>query len=336
MAGHSTHFRGEAGRRRAEQELEKQKAAAEARKSGMGMPYRFRLAPGDTRQIVVVDDAPDFFAFEHNLKNPKTGFWDIFTGCIAEFDNCPVCEASGKEAYYAMYLTVIDLTPYTSKNGDEVEFSRKLMVVKPAQQKKFTRFFEKNGTLRGAIFDMTRDGDKDSAIGNDIEFVEFMPEDELATYVREWADKEKKRHVEDCAVPYDYEKLFPEPNMASLRAIVGGRPAPGSKEQEERELGGGSRRASGRKPAAREEASDDDWDDADQAEKPWKDTEHDVSDDSTPARTRGRTASAPTRGRPAPAPRVTGRRLPAVAEEEEEDNAPVARPSRTATRRTPR
>lgn len=330
MAGHSSHFRGEAGRRRAEQELEKQKAAAEARKSGMNMPYRFRMSAGDTRQIVVVDDAPDFFAFEHNLKNPKTGFWDIYTGCIAEYDNCPVCESSGKEAYYAMYLTVIDLTPYTDKNGNEVEFNRKLMVVKPAQQKKFTRFFEKNGTLRGAIFDMTRDGDKDSAIGNDIEFVEFMPEDELAGYVREWTDKEKKRHTEDCSVPYDYEKLFPEPTMASLRALVGGRPAPGSREQEERELGGGSRRTAGRRGAA-PAAQEDGWDDAEeQGKAPWHGEEGE--EEEAPATTSRR----PARGGAAPAPRATARRTARAPVEDEPEEEPAARPARATGRRTSR
>lgn len=331
MATRSTHFRGEEGRRRAEQELEKQRAAAEARKSGQGQPFRFRVPVGETRQVVVVDDAPDFFQYEHNLKNPKTGFWDIFTGCVSEYDNCPVCESSGKDAYYAMYLTVIDLTPYKSKSGDQVDFSRKLMVVKPAQQKKFTRFFEREGTLRGAIFDMTRDGDKDSSIGNDIEFVEFMPEDELATYTREWMDREKKRHVEDCTVPFDYEKLFPEPTVDALRAIVGGRPAPGSREQEQEELGGSSRRAPSRgaptrgaaqRPAAREEGG---WDDADQgSDKPWDDDDADA----------GATATRPTRTTSRPAAR-TGRVAGRRPEAEDDDAAPATRPAR-ATRRTAR
>lgn len=243
----SSVFRGAAGRERADEELARQKARAEARKEQQHMPFRFRIAPGNTTEFIVVDDAPDFFRHEHNLKNPQTGIWDIYTGCTAEWDNCPVCEATQRESYYAMYLTVIDLTSFETKDGKTHDFSRKLLVVKPAQQKKFIRAYnkaEKEGrTLRGAVFEVTRDGDKDSAIGNDIEFVEFVEEDDLAAYVRTWKDREGKKHTEDCSVPYNYDELFEEPDSDKLRALVGGAPALGSREYERKALGRRSRDA---------------------------------------------------------------------------------------------
>lgn len=240
-------YRGDAGRQKAEEELVRQKAKAEARKEQGNQPFRFRVAVGGTTQFVVLDDAPDFYRFEHNMKNPQTGYWDTFTGCVKEFDNCPVCEITGKESYYALYFSVLDLTEFKTKDGVKHEFSRKLLVVKPAQQKKFIRAYnkaEKDGrTLRGAIFEVTRDGDKDSSIGNDIEFVEFMEEDELSGYIRTWKDKEGKKHTEDCSAPYDYEDMFEEADADKLRAIVGGEPPAGSREANRRAGVGGRSRA---------------------------------------------------------------------------------------------
>lgn len=235
-------YRGEEGMRRSAEELERQKAKAEQRRQQGNAPFRFRVPVGETREAVILDDKPDFFQYEHNLKD-SDGRWSIFTGCVKDWDNCPVCESAGRESYYAMYLSVLDLTPFETRNGDTVEFSRKLLVVKPAQHKKFMRFYEKEGTLRGAIFEFTRDGDKDSSIGNDIEFVEFMDEDELVEHVREWKDKDGKTQTEDCSEPYDYEQLFEEPDTEHLRAVVGGKPAPGSRAEERNEVGRDRRRA---------------------------------------------------------------------------------------------
>lgn len=254
-------FRGEAGMRRAAEELERQKELAEQRRNQTHMPFRFRVKVGETARAVILDDKPDFFMFEHNMKGPD-GKWNVFTGCVKDFDNCPACEAAGRESYYALFLTVLDFTEFETRNGETVDFSRKLLVVKPAQQKKFMRFYEKEGTLRGAEFEFTRDGDKDSSIGNDIEFVDFMDEKELATYVRDWTDKDKKKHTEDCSEPFVYEELFEEPDADKLRAIVGGKPTPGSRGEEAREFGERRRTRRGRDDDAddRDDEGDDDGD----------------------------------------------------------------------------
>ncbi len=166
------YYRGSEGRDKSDDELAKSKARAEARKESGLQPFRFRVAPGETTQFVVLDDEPDFFRYEHNMKDPATGFYSVFTGCVNEWDNCPICAALGKEPYYAMYLTVIDFTPFSTKDGTQHEFSRKLLVVKPAQQKKFYRQFakaEKDGrTLRGALFDVVRDGRIEQAVTRDL------------------------------------------------------------------------------------------------------------------------------------------------------------------------
>ncbi len=338
----SAFFRGTDGMRRTDEELERAKQKAEQRKAQGNQPFRFRVPVGETRRIIICDDKPDFFLYEHALKDAEGNWGKLFTGCVKAFDNCPICESQGKESYYAMILTCIDLTPFSLRDGTEVEFSRKLLVVKPAQQKKFLRFFNKEGTLRGAMFDMTRDGDKDSSIGNDIEFVEFVDEDEMQSYTRSWKDKDGKKHSENCDEPYEYENLFEEPTTDKLRAIVGGAPAPGSRAHEERELGGGrgdrSRPSRGRsrddedeKPARGRRATKDDDD--------WEDADDDLPFDPDEKPARGRAAKEePARGRrgkpepaeeePAEESRPARRRPPARSAEPEEEEEEAPAPSR--------
>lgn len=323
----SAFFRGEEGMRRTEDELARQKEKAAERKAQSNMPFRFFVMPGETKQVIVVDDKPDFFMYEHSLKDDNGKYGRKFCGCVKETANCPVCEATNRESYYAMFLTVIDLTPFKTRDGAEVEFSRKLLVVKPAQQKKFQRFYNKEGSLRGALFDMTRDGDKDSAIGNDIEFVEFVPDEELESYVRSWKDKDGKKHNDTCHEPYDYEALFEEPDEAKLRALVGGRPAPGSRESDDRELGG---RAS-RPARGRSKEEDDDWVAADDQRSygragkgRGKDEAEDAEEpEAAPARSRARAAPpARTERAERAAPRTARRGRSEEDEEATDDDGP--------------
>ena len=331
--GRSFH-RGAEGRARTAQELEKQEQRRKKAQEGLGRePLRFFMYPGESREIVILDEEPDFFRYEHNVKDPASGKYKLFTGCVREWDDCPVCDAYG-EPYYALYLSVLDLSPYENKRGETIEWTRKLMCVKPSQQKKFMRKFEKEGTLRGAIFEMNRDGDKDAAIGNDIELLEFMEEDELAEYVREWTDRDGKTHVEDCSVPFEYEKVFEEPTAEELAATIGVRhqAAPGSrrgnkealegeddadgaiwdKEEEEEEPAPRRSRAKtkpGRRGATRRRAVDDDEVEADVPEEEDVDegeSEEEVSE--RPAR-RARSARPAARGATAKAtPAAAGRR----------------------------
>lgn len=342
----SAFFRGSAGMQRTDEELEHAKQKAEERKQAGNKPFRFRVPIGETRQVIVCDDKPDFFLYEHSLKDSEGNWGKLFTGCTKTFDNCPVCESSGKESYYAMILTVVDLTPFSLRDGTTVEFSRKLLVVKPAQQKKFLRFFNKEGTLRGALFEMTRDGDKDSSIGNDIEFVEFVDEAEMETYVRSWKDKDGKKHTEKCDEPYVYEELFEEPSTEKLRALVGGAPPPGSRAYEDKEHNRSSRPAAprGREAAApargrtgRAAPKDDDWDDAEdnaayeEPAAPARRGRAAPEADAPPARAAGRGRAAPTpepeEEEEAPAPRSAARRGAPVAAKAE---APAARRGRAA------
>ena len=346
-APRSSGYRGAEGLRKMEEEEAKAQARREASAMSMNMPFRyFRPPNSEPGEYIIVDDAPDFFRSEHNLKDKRTGRYSIFCACIDEFATCPVCKVAERPAYFAMYLTIIDLTPYTDKNGNEVEWSKKLLVVKPAQQKKFTRLLERHKSLRGMLMEAVRDGEKDSAIGNEQEFIEMVPEEELLIYETEYTDKKDKVHVIIGHEPFDYDELFPMPTEQQLRALVGGAAEPGSRDDDDRTLG----RSRSSRPAR--SAPKDGWDDdapprrarasREEAEEepaaapatrrgraavaedpPWDDEDGDAEDADTPVRrTRAATTSRAVDTRDAPQ-RPTRRAAPARDEEEE----PPARPT---------
>lgn len=316
------HYRGEEGRRRAEEEAIRSKARAEARRASSNMPFRYRVGVGQTGSFVVLDDAPDFFRFEHTLKNPATGRFDLHIGCCAEWDNCPADATD--DAYYALYLTVIDLTPYTNSRGEEVPFARKLLVVKPSQQKKIMRAYkradEEYGSFRGVVFETTRDGDKDASIGNDIITTgEVIDEDTLQEYVRVWTDAENKEHTENCFEVLDYETLFPSMEADEIATLIGAT-VPGSRAYNDQELRGG-RGASSRGAPAQARATPS-------RRAPARGSSEDEEEDAVDAPVRGR-AAPPARGaarsapvgkppaRSAPTTRVPSRRPAAPPQDEE-------------------
>lgn len=329
----SAFFRGDAGLKRVDMEREKERVRAEARKNAKKVPFRFFVPTGETRRCVILDDKPDFFMYEHQAKGPD-GHWNVFSGCVKETETCPACEALGRESYFGMYLTVLDLTPFKTRDGTKVEYSRKLLVVKSAQQKKFQRFYNKEETLRGAVFDFTRDGEKEPSIGNDIEFVEFMPEDELSEYVRTYKDKDGKKVTEDCSVPFEYEDIFDEPDADTLRAMFGGKAAPGSRKADEEELGSRRSASKARKPVDDDaDGDDDDWEDAgtsDTDKKPTRSVRRTSAEDEEKEETPPRRTAARTAAKPAGKPAATRRRVD-TEEEEEEEEKPT--PRRVGVRR---
>lgn len=318
------HYRGEEGRRRAEEEAIRSKARAEARRASSNMPFRYRVGVGQTGSFVVLDDAPDFFRFEHTLKNPATGRFDLHIGCCAEWDNCPADATD--DAYYALYLTVIDLTPYTNSRGEEVPFARKLLVVKPSQQKKIMRAYSRAekeyGSFRGVVFETTRDGDKDASIGNDIITTgEVIDEDTLQQYVRVWTDAENKEHVENCFEVLDYEALFPSMEADEIASLIGAT-VPGSRAYNDQELRGGRSASSRGAPAQARATPPRRAPTRGRAEEEWEEPapRRTMASGTEGKRTAPAGRPAPARQAPAPARSVPARRAARPPQEEKEDD----------------
>lgn len=296
-----------------QEEQVKAEARKAAREASFGAPFRFFCMPGESREVVIVDEMPDFFRHEHAMLTKGTKRWDTYVPCVAEHANCPACDVAERPSYFAMYLTIIDLTPYEDKNGDTVEFSKKLLVVKPTQQKKIMRLYDRHKTLRGMVLNMARDTKEDAQIGNDIEFVEFMDEEDLLTYETEYVDQKNVAHPVICHEPYNYEEFMPDMTDKQLRAIIGGRPDAGSRESNARELANDSWNEPTRAPRTASRrgapAPDDDQDDDAPSPAPRRAARGAApAEEPAPARTTRRTAAEPAEAAPS---RSTRRAAPA-------------------------
>jgi hypothetical protein len=231
---------GATARAAAEQELQRQRESAERRANGLYMPFRFRLKVGEQREIIVLDQNIGPCFYEHNLQNPKNGKWDLFETCPKEWESCPICDgvAGGKESYYVMMLTCIDLTPWQKKDGTTVPYSKFLLPVKAQQQGFFTRQFDRHGSLRGLQLLMTRDTAQTVSIGNP----EFLERHEEAALIESFGHeavtgqdgKVIKAKNADC-FPYPYAQLFKKPSGEDLRRRYGGMAPAGSRQEAEDE-----------------------------------------------------------------------------------------------------
>ncbi len=218
----------------AKEASEKAVADAKKRQEEAGkMPFRFYMNVGDEKSFIILDEEPQFTRWEHEEWDDRNKRMK-YHGCIAEYDNCPACDNLEHRSYLAMYLTVIDLTPFTTKKGEDVEFSKKMLIVKQNQHKLFFRKAER-GTLRGWLVDAFRDKKTDARIGGQLDFAEQLTDDELADYEREYEDRDGKDQIDDVE-PYDYQDLFPETTLESLEATFGANPAAGSSREAHREL----------------------------------------------------------------------------------------------------
>lgn len=192
--------RGAAGFKKAAVKRERQEEDYQRR---INTPFGFRLKPGDEAEVVILDDQEPFFVSLHKIKTPQ-GRWEDEV-CIADTgERCPLCESTGKEGSYTMILTVLDRRPYKARSGKVIKASKKLFFVKGRNLPKFQRQYERHeGNWRGMRVLCRRDGDKEAAIGEDLEFLGKVSEAKLAKF-------------KDLAVPADYATIFAIPTAKEL------------------------------------------------------------------------------------------------------------------------
>lgn len=252
--------KGAAGRDRIGKELQKSKEKAAARQAQYNAPRRFWMPPSSERNIILLDREPWAFRYEHALMNNESGKRDFFVPCLQENEDCPACHVDEKEGTYIMYLSVLDLEPWTTRKGVLVEYTRRLYPVKARQQNNFKRKYdalvERGRDLRGCKVKLYRDDDRSPVIGNEFEWTGRVSEAKLERYKNEYQDRKGKTHVEDLGQPFNYEELFPEVSRKDLAIMVGHDvPVPGSQEESQK--------------AADEDV--DGWDDTGSEDAPWDD-----------------------------------------------------------------
>jgi hypothetical protein len=199
--------RGAAGFQRSRQKRERQE---EEYQKMINTPYDFRIKPGEEAEVVVVDTEEPFFVSLHKVKDSR-GYWADAV-CIADTGAaCPLCEQEGKEGSYTMVLTCIDKRPYKDKQGKMIKMSKRLLKVKGRNLAKFERQYKsRDGNYRGMKILCNRAGEKDSAIGEDLEFTGTVKEISL-------------KKMGDLAVPADYATIFALPSQEEMRKRHGGK-----------------------------------------------------------------------------------------------------------------
>jgi hypothetical protein len=193
--------RGATGFKKAKGKRERQEEDYQKRKE---TPFDFFIKPGEDAEVVILDKEEPFFVSLHKVKGAG-GRWEDEV-CIADTGQaCPLCESTGKEGAYTMVLTILDRRPYKTREGKVIKVSKKLFKVKGRNLPKFERQYKKlNGVFRGLKLHTARDGDKDAAVGEDLDFLGRIKESALEKF-------------KELAEPADYKKIFEIPSAADMR-----------------------------------------------------------------------------------------------------------------------
>mgnify|MGYP005845330999 CR=1 FL=1 len=283
------------GKEALEQARQERKVAANRRNYG---PQEFGLRnKGDVREIVFLDDNLDsmFYVHRHdwyqeNAKPPVQKFL-----CARQIEECPICAEYernpkgpfGPSAFTIMSSIIEFVDPeeddplYTTKKDEDVFHAKRLFAMKATQSEEYERIFqiveEKHGTLRGLVLLVQRgEGKQSPRIGkptmlDDGQMYYMMSEDELAEEFGHDAikgdDGKVLRPADDDIHPYDYGKLFPEPNAEDLAEQANVPLVPGSEAENRRARGREdedegddeprSRRGRGSRRRGRSEPADD-------------------------------------------------------------------------------
>lgn len=256
---------------------EQEAAALRREQSENRGPMRFYVqknARGDgfqTHEIVFLDDdlTQAVHTYEHNVPGPNND-WSKSqqVTCIDDWANCPICRAAEgnegdefKPPQYGLYASILDMTPYTIKNGPRagqvVEHTRKLDVIPMAMMDKYKKIFElckkMHGTTRGLVLLVTKAKKNDARCG-DPQMIEetgmlfdFMTEDELEAMADAEVVRDGKVVLEEGEniEPYDYEQVLAPKTEDELRRLFNLAPAAGSRAEERAttgSAGGGTRR----------------------------------------------------------------------------------------------
>lgn len=192
--------RGSAGFAKAAHKREKQEADFQKRRE---TPWDFRLKPGEDAEIVVLDRGEPFFVNLHTFKTPQGRYEDEV--CIADSgERCPLCKHTDKDGAYMMILTVLDRRQYKVQKGPNkgkvIKATKRLLKVKQRNLPKFERQWKRKYSkspegFRGLRINCARSGDKEMAMGEDLEFLGVVSDAKLKRY-------------KELSEPANYEKIF--------------------------------------------------------------------------------------------------------------------------------
>lgn len=137
-----------------------------------GKPNRWWMAPGTQKQLVFVDDTPVCFD-EHQWRTPDSKF-PSFAACTAKISQepCVGCTSKGvQKADYSGHLTIVDITGYKNKKGEEVKYQLVEMAPKLKAMNKLKFKKASKGTMMGQLYTVTRTDENAPSTGDDFDFI---------------------------------------------------------------------------------------------------------------------------------------------------------------------
>jgi hypothetical protein len=199
------------------------------------VPSRFRCEKNETKRIVVLDEKFTFGMREHSFQNwNENGRWTT-ERCISEWDICPLCSKDNVNTYDIILVTVLDLTPWTTKEGTTVEYTKRVLGLKKNDLAAFQGLMGVHGSLRGLVLDMTRgNGEKESASGKPTYVSTLSEEDMLSEFGHEARLSDKGTVIvpaNDSVNVWNYDKYFGVPSKSELIRKYGLPAIPGSVEE---------------------------------------------------------------------------------------------------------
>lgn len=213
----------------------------EERQAEVGVPWRHFLAKGEEVDAIILDNDFGPGLFEHDLTmndrfkrmNPRTGRpFDQFVTSPRQWETDPL-EQEGFNPYYATFLTVAILRPYTDGQGRQRSYQRRLVALKGEAMEMMTMIRAQqikaghaDAPLRGVHIVFKRgNGDQSLKTGlpmfierhSEAEIMETFGHPAVTAEQGARAGQIVKQANEDC-YPIDYARAFPKPSADAIRA----------------------------------------------------------------------------------------------------------------------
>ena len=199
----------------------------------------------DAQHMIVTHRGEPVGFYEHQVK--INGDWRNWFTCLTMNeigDRCPLCEHGEYRAYWAGAMTVLNITPFDTKNGEN-KGRRQLVIAKNEMLGRFELWTEEDGNpdsdprdLYGVQYRVLRSSGDAANIGDDWKKRKLWTAEELEKHFAEIQDEIAEQdwdgaeeEAENLLEMLDYEEIFAPCTVEELEGVVAaiGPPSKGKK-----------------------------------------------------------------------------------------------------------
>jgi len=181
---------------------------------------RFWIKDGKSTRITFLD-SEGFYFYEHQIRQQQVGgsFSFSYETCLSDIDNCPLCEVKDKPVWVCAY-TIIDHTKFTTKDGNAVQNTKRLLVMKPRAHRKLKKVRDRDerikGDLTNVVMEVSRDAPDEAATGEDFQYIGRLTKKQLLSIAQGATLAEK----EEWLKPFNYLEIFAPKSADQLREMA--------------------------------------------------------------------------------------------------------------------